>query len=307
MKKCWTLLPFCVIFLFLIFFPKESLASARTGLLLWFNTLLPSLLPFIILSDFFINADLPKSLLGGTEKFWKHAFSLSLEGAYALLLGIFCGYPMGAKITADLYKKHRISYQEACYLLSVSSNPGPSFVSAYVCIHSLNRPDLILPSFVILYTSIFLCSLIFRSRKHSNVSTTSLYDKEETSLSRQPGELLDVSIMNGFEAITKLGGYIILFSILQGILKQVFSPFSGIKYLIFGLGEITTGISAIAKSNLPFAICYPLVLSCTAFGGFCVAAQTKSMLAGTKLPLSAYLKGKLCCAIFTLLLAILIV
>ena len=35
------------------------------------------------------------------------------------------------------------------------------------------------------------------------------------------GNLLDTSIMNGFEIITQLGGYIILFSILSGLLMDL--------------------------------------------------------------------------------------
>ena len=33
---------------------------------------------------------------------WSHVFGISPSGAYALLLGLLCGYPMGTKITSDL-------------------------------------------------------------------------------------------------------------------------------------------------------------------------------------------------------------
>lgn len=42
--------------------PELSLASAKEGLLLWFNVLLPSLLPFIILSDLLISMGFVKIL-----------------------------------------------------------------------------------------------------------------------------------------------------------------------------------------------------------------------------------------------------
>lgn len=308
MKHTFSLLPFFSILAFLIFFPQQSLIYAKTGLMLWFYTLLPSMLPFLILSNFFIQTNLPAILLHTLKNFWRIVFGLSPNGAYALLMGVFCGYPMGAKTTADLYKEQQISYEEACYLLTFSNHPGPSFLSVYLCTGILKRPDLILPTYGILYFSSFLCSIIFRFQKVSASSVRSATPtKKETSCSPSIGKLLDVSIMNGFESITRLGGYIILFSVIQGILKQLLRPLPHIKYLILGLTEITTGISAISESSLPFTVRYPLILACTAFGGFCVTAQTKSMLSETNLPLKPYIKGKLCCSLCTLILAFLII
>ena len=72
------------------------------------------------------------------------------------------------------------------------------------------------------------------------------------------GNLLDTSIMNGFEIITQLGGYIILFSILSGLLMDL-HPFGSASPLLCGVLEITTGIAQLAASSLPYAgkVCYP--------------------------------------------------
>ena len=102
------------------------------------------------------------------------------------------------------------------------------------------------------------------------------------------GNLLDTSIMNGFEIITQLGGYIILFSILSGLLMDL-HPFGS---------EITTGIAQLAASSLPYAGKVSAVLTCAAFGGLSVAAQTNCMIHNSGLPLWPYLAGKLCCAAF---------
>ena len=64
------------------------------------------------------------------------------------------------------------------------------------------------------------------------------------------GNLLDTSIMNGFEIITQLGGYIILFSILSGLLMDL-HPFGSASPLLCGVLEITTGIAQLAASSLP--------------------------------------------------------
>ena len=44
----------CTIFLFILMllFPQDAFKGASAGLLLWFHTVLPTLLPFIILSNY---------------------------------------------------------------------------------------------------------------------------------------------------------------------------------------------------------------------------------------------------------------
>lgn len=308
MKRLASICGFFVVFSFLLFFPKHALAHAKAGLMLWFYTLLPSLLPFLILSNLILQTGILDGLMQKTQFFWHKYFCLSSQGAYALVLGIFCGYPMGAKITADLYKNHQISREEACYLLTFSSYPGPSFLSAYLCTGLFNCQKLVIPTYIIIYLSGFLCSLCTRRfYRPAPLSSALFLTKKEISSALSFGELLDISIMNGFETMLRLGGYIILFSILQGILKLLFLPLPNIKYLILAVVEVTTGASELLHSSYPFSLSYPLVLGFTSLGGLCIAAQTKSVLGHTDLPIKPYLLGKLCSSVCTFLLAYLLV
>lgn len=294
-----------ILFLFLFFlllFPAQAFSYAKTGLMLWFYTLLPSLLPFMILSNICIKTGLLDKLFETPKKFWEKAFALSPSGAYSLFMGIFCGYPMGAKITADLYLEHRISKQEASYLLTFACFPGPSFLSSYLCVGLFKNTHLIIPTYFIIYSSGFLCSLLFRPKKNRNLPILEK-KKKEISNSDFLGKILDTSIMNGFETITKLGGYILIFSILQGILNITFRSFPTISYFLQGITEITTGNASLSKTPWKFDFLYPLILAFTSFGGLSVAAQTKSMLANTDLPFLSYLKGKVCSFICTFSIA----
>lgn len=304
MKRVFSLLLFLIFPGFLLLYPQTALTYAKAGLMLWFYTLLPSLLPFLIFSSLLLKTRVPDRLICAPKYFWKKVFALSPQGAYALVLGIFCGYPMGAKVTADLYREHRITKKEAYYLLTFANYPGPAFLSAFLCVGMFQKPELVFPTYGIVYISGFLCSLCTRHFfKLSNNVRTPIPCKKEVSYSHSFGEILDTSIMNGFETITKLGGYIILFSILQGISDQILQDSLQMKYLLPCCIEVTTGLSALSCSPWPFSVTYPLALGFTAFGGLCVAAQTKSMLAHTDLSLKPYLLGKLCTAVWTVLLA----
>ncbi len=266
--------------LFLLKYPEESLLAARDGMKLWLNTMIPTLLPFLILTGILLRTDGIEKILNPLAVFWKKCFGLSPCGAYAFLLGMLCGYPMGAKLAADLYKAHKISSREASYLLTFSNNPSPVFISTYlaqICLHSQYRINEI---FKILLLSNFLCMLFFRFVVYKNqTATTTLFPlKKETSAVSSQGTVIDVSIMNGFETITRLGGYILLFSILSAAISH-FWPFgTEEKYIFLGITELTTGLHQIANACMPCARSYLYAMVMTAFGGLCVLAQTKSVL-----------------------------
>lgn len=277
--------------LYMLLFPKKVLADSLAGLDLWFHTVLPSLLPFMILSNVLIGANVVSQLMRPFSGFFRHVLGLSPEGGYAWLLGLFCGFPMGARLTGDMYRQHRISREEAVYLLTFANQSSPMFLSTYVVLHGLGDSTLTLPVFVIFYASAFLTSLVFRIRSR-RFGLPPSKPKKEVPEQTSYGNLLDTSIMNGFEIITRLGGYIILFSILAGIVLQLPAPLRTAAPFLSGLTEITTGIHTISGTTLPLQVKFTAIVCCTAFGGFSTVAQTSCMLNGTGLSIFTYLKGK---------------
>lgn len=278
--------------LYMLLFPKKVLADSLAGLDLWFHTVLPSLLPFMILSNVLIGANVVSQLMRPFSGFFRHVLGLSPEGGYAWLLGLFCGFPMGARLTGDMYRQHRISREEAGYLLTFANQSSPMFLSTYVVLHGLGDSTLTLPVFVIFYASAFLTSLVFRIRSR-RFGLPPSKPKKEVPEQTSYGNLLDTSIMNGFEIITRLGGYIILFSILAGIVLQLPAPLRTAAPFLSGLTEITTGTHTISGTTLPLQVKFTAIVCCTAFGGFSTVAQTSCMLNGTGLSIFTYLKGKL--------------
>ena len=278
--------------LYMLLFPKKVLADSLAGLDLWFHTVLPSLLPFMILSNVLIGANVVSQLMRPFSGFFRHVLGLSPEGGYAWLLGLFCGFPMGARLTGDMYRQHRISREEAGYLLTFANQSSPMFLSTYVVLHGLGDSTMTLPVFVIFYASAFLTSLVFRIRSR-RFGLPPSKPKKEVPEQTSYGNLLDTSIMNGFEIITRLGGYIILFSILAGIVLQFPAPLHTAAPFLSGLTEITTGIHTISGTTLPLQVKFTAIVCCTAFGGFSTVAQTSCMLNGTGLSIFTYLKGKL--------------
>ena len=112
--------------------------------------------------------------------------------------------------------------------------------------------------------------------------------------------------MDGLENILKLGGYLILFSMLAKLLLLLIGSLPLCSCVAVGLLEITNGLSIIAHTSfLTKRAAWVLSLFFVSFGGLSGAAQTESMLLGTPLSVPDYLKAKACTALLTACLALL--
>ena len=286
---------FCIcLLLFLLVHPEEALLSAKDGMSLWLNVMIPTLLPFLILTGILLKTGNIPQLLEPLAPFWKHFFGISPAGAYVLILGFLCGYPMGAKLSHDLYINHQISQREGEYLLTFSCNASPAFIFSYLSQNILEGKIPPHSLLLILLSADFVCMLFFRFLVYHGNTVSSVkpeYRKKETYQQDSTGVILDVSIMSGFETITRLGGYILIFSLLFTGFYHYWPFCSQNKILLTSPIELTTGLHQIAQSAFSWKIKYITSMTLTAFGGFCVMFQTKSVLE-EKLSILPYIFAK---------------
>ena len=261
---------------FLLMHPAESLVCAKAGMTLWLNTLIPTLLPFIILTGILTRIDNIQKILSPLESYFRVLLGVSSWGGYVFLLGMLCGYPLGAKLASDLYESDKISKKEALYLTTFCNNPSPAFIITYLCKSCLKDTVPAGMVFASIFSANLICMLFFRFFVYQNVTISDSPGFSPEISSRK--NILDFSIMNGFETITRLGGYILLFSILAGCIRY-YAPFPLLyQYLLLGFTEITSGLSLISVSGLPYMTRILLSAAATASGGLCILAQTKGVL-----------------------------
>ncbi len=303
-----------VLFLFLILvFPSSSYLGAKKGLLLWFNTILPTLLPFIIISNLIIRLQITKTLSKFLYPLCHSLFGVSKDGCYPVLMGFLSGIPVGAKSIADLVRNGSLRRDEGQFLLGFCNNASPMFIMSYIAISQLKQTDLRIVLLLILYLSAVLASLIyfkvfvFRKNSRTILSANEYTDYVLDNNVKFDFAQLDSAIMDGFEVITKVGGYIILFSIPAQIIVNLGSTESYFKLFIIGLLEITTGINQISNSHLDFNMKIALITMITAFGGLSGLAQTKSVICNTRLSIFTYFKVKLLHMMIALIMTVIYV
>ena len=305
MKQILTGSSVIAVFILMLLSPREVFDGAADGLLLWFQVIVPTLFPFMLISNLLIESggtDLIARVIG---KGFARLFGTSSGGSYAVIAGFLCGYPMGAKVTADLLRKGKITPREGKYLLSFCNNTSPVFIMNFIVWKTFGQQELLISTLLILLGVPVLLSFLFRR----------LYLKNETGFpevsgagNRKDGNretgMFDRCMMDAFESIVKVGGYIIFFSIIIALMEKAAEE---LPVLLFAapLLEVTNGILLIHSRIRETLISYPLVMGLTAFGGLCSVAQTDCMLQGTRLSILPYAIQKLTAAAAASLIAFL--
>lgn len=306
----------CLLFLFFLF-PETCFQGAYSGIYLWLNTIIPSLFPFLVVSNLMIQLKLLPYLTRIIAPFFQFFFRISKESTYPVLIGFLSGYPMGAKACADLVKEKQISVQEGQYLLSFVNNASPMFITSFLSIQCLNAPSLKYILYGIVLGSGITGGFVFRfftnfSKKTTvipkEISSKNSFSKMHPSsrVSCSFSEVLDNCIMNAFFVMCKIGGYIILFSIASTFLLLLPNSLGSLRILLIGATEITTGISCLCQKDFSFETKIVLTLIMTAFGGLSSIFQTQSVIAGSGLSIKTYTFTKLLQTFFAFLFSILL-
>ena len=293
-----------LLFAFMLMSPKAVFNGASEGLLLWFQIILPTLLPFIMITNLLVYTDSIHYISRIFGRLLSCIFKVSENGSFAVIAGFLCGYPMGAKVAADLIIGGYITEEEGKYLLSFCNNTSPVFIMNFIIWKTLGREDLLIPSILILLGTPMLLSFVFRRFYLKGEKYFCNQKKETRNRKKWNFQVVDTCIMDGFETITKVGGYIIVFSVILSLFQSLPLKPMLLQILLPSL-EVTNGIAIIGKSKVIFDLQYPAIIGLTSFGGFCAAAQTQCMIQKTNISIFPYIIEKLVTAVVASIIAFL--
>lgn len=287
--------------IFILLNPALSVDAARYGLLLWFNTIIPTLFLFVLLSNMIISLDAVSYITFWIYPILHRLFGISSYGCYAVIIGFLCGYPMGAKVTCDLFSNRLVSKKESLFLLLFTNNASPIFIISYIIGLYFNNYQKKYLIIIIMYAIPVIIAIIgkifFNSKNFSDF--TSAKENESISKNNSPAmqrldfSIMDNAIVNAFETMVRLGGYIILFSLISKII--ICFPYlpSMFKYLLVMFTEITTGAAYINSCGISEAHKLIITLSGVSFGGLSCIFQSLGMIKEANLPPAGFIIGKI--------------
>lgn len=278
--------------------PATAFEGARNGLVLWGSVVVPTLLPFMICSNVIVALNAIHILVFPVKRLLHQFLCLSDAGSYTFISGLLCGYPMGARNCSDFMDNKRISEKEGKYLLAICNHPSPMFLLGYAASG--------LPASVpvwLLLVSIYLpiLPIAWAAQKYYGIKEPS----RSLPVTRKAARTFDDSLMDSCEVMVKIGGYIMLFSIMAMYITKLPINAPEQKAVLLGFVEITTGIKAISEafSGIAGGLWIGTV---TAFGGLSGIFQTKSVIKNAGLSIRHYVAWKTFHSFLTIILFILL-
>lgn len=301
--------------------PSIAINSAKEGLYLWFNILLPSLLPFLILAELFISSGFVESFGRLLGPIMKPVFKVPGLGAFPLLMSIISGYPVGAKLTSDLRASKLLNKAEANRLITFTSTSGPLFILGSVLIGMLNLPQFSLLMILPHYLGIITVGLFFRfykspSLKFYNPKGLNKIDKggiQKTKPKYHIASLISSSVREGMNSILLIGGFVVIYSVIIDLLlmsqlvKQfimIISAYSGaspqlIEGVFAGFIELTTGCKKVSMVNMNPAYKIIIINFLIAWGGLSILSQALSFISQTDISSKLYIFSKFLHGVFS--------
>lgn len=281
-------------FLFILLFLDSEIAEEqmKRGMRICFDTLIPSLFPFMVISELLVRSGACKPISRLLKIPMAALFGVSGECASALLIGIICGFPVGAKAAAALYSRGDITKSECEHLLSFCNFPSAPFMVFAVGEGMFGSRNVGIFLYLTLLFFGLLCGILLRpkERKYDDIKASEAVSSNENVLS-----IFSSSIVSASSSVISVCAFVTFFTCIVGCISSLFGAGSNspLCALLFSFFELTSGCAACTSLDSPRTA---LILAAAAGGwsGLSVFLQIYSLTRteGEKLSLVPYIKAK---------------
>ncbi len=265
--------------------PGESGRAVREAMENFTTRLVPVLFPYMVLSHLFGTYGLlePLAALLPVHKL----FRMDRSAFGAFVMGQVCGYPVGASMTAELYRQRRVTKKQGELLLALSAGASPAFL-----LHAVGGALWGSVGFgVFLYVLQLGFALVaggMLGRRLAGAETSGDGAGERIPFARCFCDAVGGSAVR----LVSVGGYIVFFSLLSAIL-----PVHGL--LQAGLSAMLECASGtLVASSVGGSVGLFLTGFAVGCGGVSVLLQTAHMVGDAGLGLGTYCRFKLASGLF---------
>ncbi len=288
----------CLFLLILLFRDSEAAGEhMRRGMKICFETLIPSLFPFMVISELLVRSGACEPIARIMKRPMEAFFGVSGECASALFLGIICGFPVGAKTAASLYSQGNITREECEHLLAFCNFPSAPFMIFAVGEGMFGSRMIGIFLYCTVLISGLLCGVLIRPKERKVcINNTSA----RISANNNIFSVFVSSVVSAAESVISVCSFVTFFTCIVGTCSSLFgaaagSPFSALLFAFFELTSGSAASSSIADPRLG------VILAAAAGGwsGLSVFLQIYSLTRteGKELSLIPYIKSKVLCAV----------
>lgn len=256
--------------------PETMLSGVRKGLSICGSTVIPSLFPFTVLADYVISSGLADGFGSSAKRLTAKIFNLPGCCASVIIISLFAGFPVGAKMTEQLILSGRITEKQGSRLLTFCVNAGPAFVISSVGVAMLSS----FSAGIIIYVSLCFASLLigiisgFLSKRRVKSENEGELKKIGESFSH--GNLTD-SVTRATQTMLGICAWVILFMCISSYFRLLPLPETA-KNIASMVGEVTDGCM-IASERYPAFV----LAAVTGWSGLSVHCQIMSAIKAAKM------------------------
>ncbi len=269
---------FILIFIFGNFFVIDLKSIILESSNIWLYNLVPSMLPFYVISDLLINYGLIDILAFLFKKIINKLFNVSENASFVIFFSMFTGFPSSAKYLKNLLDLNYISIEDANKIIRFTHFSNPLFIINVIGNTIIGNKKI---GFLILlshYLSNFIIGFLYRKEQTQKITTKHIKNTKSF------GSILTASFINSFDSLLIVLGSLITFKILTSIIFHYF----GSNFIISSLLEITQGLFALKYLTLNIELKALIAVAMISFGGFCIHTQVYSILSETKISYKNY-------------------
>ena len=282
-------LPSVAAFFIAALFIKNSeltVLYVKKGLETCFLTIIPSLFPFMVVSEILCECgalDVIGRIFG---KPFKRILGLSEKSTAAVLSGLVFGFPIGTRALTSLYDKKEISQEELTYAIGFCGIPSFGFIVNVMGITLFSNKGFGLFMYAEAIFSALISGIVFSGRRSHGYQFVAPTPTKEKRVS----EIITDSISSATGAIITLCAYVVFFSCIVGCVSDTLltKPMGAV---IGAVLELSSGILAGAETGglIGIALCGFTI----GWSGFSVHCQTVALVSDRVTGYAKYLMQKL--------------
>ncbi len=282
-------IPLCFALFFIAFMllthPDTAYKGVTEGLEICFGTLIPCTYPFMVLSGFFVNCGLCEMFEKIFGRSTSKIFALSGKCAGVILMSLVGGYPVGAKMTRELYENGEITLAQGQRMMMFCVNPGPAFVISTVGHAVLGSKKMGIILFVSVSASSLIMGLFSRLLFKDSAEEAAKIKASPMTLS----ESLIKAVSDGSKGMMNICSYVVIFSCVTAFF-DVTDLSENSKTFFYAIAEVTKG-STYCRGKVPV----PIIAGIIAFGGLSIACQLMPSVKALKMKGRHFLAGRVIC------------
>ncbi|OMF38830.1 sporulation integral membrane protein YlbJ [Paenibacillus sp. FSL H8-0548] len=311
------------IVLLMTIFPTETLGSSLRGLSIWWHVLFPALFPFFVISELLLGFGIVHFFGKLLDPLMRPLFRLPGIGGFVVTMGYISGYPVGARLTAQLWEQRLVNRAEGERLVAFTTTSDPIFLIGAVSVGFFQNAALAPILAAAHYGSGLIIGLLMRfhdrhapsssekkisdaagvrnARRKSRIAEALKAMHEARLLDgRGLGRLLQDSVESALRLMIVVGGLVVFFSVVMEMLTHagiVEALAEALRYLfhliglpapladagIIGFFEVTLGARAAGTAGTGLMHQAAIAAWVLSWGGLSVHAQIASLLSKTDL------------------------